>query len=60
VPLPQLARRQRDAQQRRRPLSILPEGFVEVAESEEHDGIWVVLLDALVLVEDWDRLQGVA
>ena len=58
--LPQLAGRQRDAQQRRGPLGILPECFVEVAETEEHDGIRIVLLDSLVLVEDWNRLQGVA
>ncbi len=60
VTLPQLARGQRDAEQRRRALGILPEGLVEVAEAEEHDGIGIVLLNALVLVEDWDRLQGVA
>ena len=37
------------------------EGLVEgAAQPEEDDGIRIFLLDALVLVEDWDRLQGVA
>jgi len=57
---PQLARRRRDAQERRGPLGILPEGFVKVAEAEQNDGARVVLLDALVLLENRDRLQGVA
>jgi hypothetical protein len=60
VALPQLARRQRDAKQWGCPLGIFPEGLVEVAEAEEQDRIRIVLLDALVLVEDWDRLQGCA
>ena len=58
--LAQLPGRQRDAQQRRGPLGILPERLVEVPEAEEDDGVRVVPLDALVLLENRDRLQGVA
>jgi hypothetical protein len=58
VALPQFTRGERDAQQRRRPLGILAESLVKVAEAEEHDGARIFLLDALVLVEDGDRLQG--
>jgi hypothetical protein len=58
--LAQLAGRQRDPQERRGPLGVLAKGFVEVAEAEENDGARVVLLDALVLLENRDRLQGLA
>jgi hypothetical protein len=60
VTLSQLPGGERDTEQRGGPLGIISERFVEVAEAKEHDGAGILLLDALVLVEDGDRLQGVA
>jgi hypothetical protein len=60
VPFPELARRQGDAQERRGPLGIVAEGLVKVAEAKEDDGVRMLAFDSLVLLEDWDGLQGVA
>jgi hypothetical protein len=60
VPSPELARRQGDAQERCGPLGIFAEGLIEVAEAKEDDGVRMLAFDALVLLEDRDRLQGVA
>ncbi len=55
--LPQLARSQRDSEQRRDAFGILAEGFVEIAEPEQDDGIGVLTFDPLILLEDGGRLQ---
>src|SRR5206468_793538 len=55
--LAQLARSQRDAEQRRDAFSVLAEGFVEISEPEQHDGIGVLTFDPLILLEDGGRLQ---
>src|SRR5205814_2927094 len=60
LPFAELARGQGDAQERGRALGILAEGLVEVAQAEEHDRVRMLTLDPLVLLEDRDRLQGVA
>jgi len=58
LPLAELARREGDAQDRRGPFGILAERFVEVAEAKEDDGVGMLTLDRLILLEDGDRLQG--
>ena len=55
--LAQLARSQRDAEQRCDTFGVLAEGFVEISEPEQHDGIGVLTLDPLILLEDRGRLQ---
>ena len=50
--LAQLACGQRDPEDRRCPFGILAEGLVEVAQPEEDDGVGVLALDSLVLLED--------
>jgi hypothetical protein len=60
VTLSQLAGCERDTQQRGGPLGIFSERLVEVAETKEHDGAGILLLNALVLVEDGDWLQSTA
>jgi hypothetical protein len=57
VALAQLARGQRDPQQRGRALRVVAERLVKVAEPKEDDGIRVLAFDPLVLLENRDRLQ---
>jgi hypothetical protein len=59
LPFTQLARRQGDAEQRRDPLGVLAEGLEKVTQPEENDGVRVLSLDPLILLENGGRLQRV-
>ena len=48
---------QRDAEDGRDPFGILAEGFIEVAQPEEHDRVRMLTFDLQVLVENRARLQ---
>jgi hypothetical protein len=58
VAFAELTRGQRDTENGRRPLGVLAEGLVEIAEPEENDGVGIFAFDPLVLLENWARLQS--
>jgi hypothetical protein len=60
LPFTEFPRGQGDAQERRRALGVVSERLVKVAQAEQDDGVGMLSLDPLVLLEDWDGLQGVA
>jgi hypothetical protein len=55
--LAQFPRGQGDAQDGSDPLGVLAEGLVEIAQAKEDDGVRILLLDLLVLLENGTRLQ---